>query len=289
MTVLEVIQKSGEFLERKGVDSPRLQIELLLEHVLKLPRLQLYLNFERPITDKELDRLRECVKRRGAREPLQHIVGSTSFCGFEIEAGPQALIPRPETELLAERAWTFLNAQSSESDPSATVLELGVGSGCLSVAIAMNCPSARVTAIDCSDEALELARENVGRHGLGDRVQALKSDAFQELPPGLQYDLIVSNPPYIPRAEIEALEPEVRDHDPRAALDGGEDGLDFYRLMSEQAATWLKPGGALMLEFGDGQAPRIEGIFRDEGWAVDAIERDLADKERFIIVSLQRT
>lgn len=280
MTVLEIIRKSGEFLERKGVESPRLQVELILEQVLQMPRLQLYVNFERPITDKELDRLRDCVKRRGAREPLQHILGSTSFCGLEIEVGPQALIPRPETELLAERAWTFLNERSQSN-----VLELGVGSGCLSVAIAVNSPTAQVTAIDLSDEALELAGKNVGRHGLADRVQLRKSDGFNELPPGVQYDLIVSNPPYIPGAGIETLQPEVRDHDPRVALDGGEDGLDFYRMLAGQAAAWLRPDGAMMLEFGDGQAPALKVVFGAKGWKIDAVERDLADKERFVALS----
>lgn len=285
MTVLEIIQKSGEFLERKGVDSPRLQVELLLEHVLEMPRLQLYMNFERTVTDKELDRLRDCVKRRGAREPLQHIVGSTSFCGLDIAVGPRALIPRPETEMLAERAWLFLNTQPSTQKRPSTVLELGVGSGCVSIAIAANSPSARVTAIDCCEEALGLARENVARHELAERVELLKSDGFGQLPPGAQYDLIVSNPPYIPAGEIAALQPEVRDHDPRAALDGGVDGLDFYRMLAEQAGRWLHPDGVMMLEFGDGQAPAIETVFCDQGWSVDSIERDLADKERFIIVS----
>lgn len=291
MTVLDIIQKSGEFLERKGVDSPRLQVELILEQVLKMPRLQLYVNFERPITDNELDRLRDYVRRRGTREPLQHILGSTSFCGLEIEVGRQALIPRPETEMLAERAWKFLNARigsnsqlSTQEQPS-TVLELGVGSGCISVAIAVNSPTAQVTAIDLSDEALELAGRNVRRHELADRVRLLKSDGFNELSPAVQYDLIVSNPPYIPSAEIETLQPEVRDHDPRTALDGGEDGLDFYRMLADQAAAWLRSGGAMMLEFGDGQAPVIGTIFKDTGWTVDAIVRDLADKERFIVLS----
>ena len=291
MTVLDIIQKSGEFLERKGVDSPRLQVELILEQVLKMPRLQLYVNFERPITDNELDRLRDYVRRRGTREPLQHILGSTSFCGLEIEVGRQALIPRPETEMLAERAWKFLNARigsnsqlSTQEQPS-TVLELGVGSGCISVAIAVNSPTAQVTAIDLSDEALELAGRNVRRHELADRVRLLKSDGFGQLPPGVQYDLIVSNPPYIPSGEIETLQPEVRDHDPRAALDGGEDGLNFYRMLADQASACLRPGGVMMLEFGDGQASVIGTIFKDTGWTVDAIVRDLADKERFIVLS----
>lgn len=286
MTVLEVIQKSGEFLERKGVESPRLQIELLLERVLQLPRLELYLNFERPITDKELGKLRDCVRRRGQREPLQHILGSTSFCGLEIKVGPQALVPRPETESLAELAWKRLWRLENAGDcPAPKVLEIGVGTGCLSIAIATNAPKASVVGVDCSAEALALARENVNACGLEARVSLLESDVFAALPDGEEFDLIVSNPPYIPRAEIDTLEPEVRDHDPRAALDGGEDGLDFYRLLAEHGAIWLRPTGVMALEFGDGQGPALRDLFAAHGWLVDAVERDLADQERFIIVS----
>ncbi len=286
VTVLEVIQKSGEFLERKGVESPRLQIELLLEHVLELPRLELYLNFERPVTEKETEVLRECVRRRGSREPLQHIIGTTSFCGLEIKAGPEALVPRPETELLAELAWKRLWKlnEASEAD-SPTVLEIGVGTGCISLAIAANTPRGRVTGVDCSAEALALARENTAAHNLQNRVSLLESDGFSGLPDGMEFDLIVSNPPYIPSAEIETLAPEVRDHDPRTALDGGEDGLDLFRALAEHGAIWLRPTGAMMLEFGDGQAAALTEIFSNCGWIVDGIERDLSGRERFIIVS----
>src|SRR6059036_1859341 len=174
MTVLEAIQRSTEFLARKGVESPRLQTELLLAHLLKLPRLQLYLNFERSLTGQEVEALREMVKRRGQREPLQFIVGSTSFCGLEITVNRHVLIPRPETELLAERGWQFLNQLAtldvSTPQPS-TVLDFGTGSGCLAIALAFNCPSAHVYALDASAEALEIARQNVKRHGLIERIK----------------------------------------------------------------------------------------------------------------------
>jgi len=286
VTVLEVIQKSGEFLERKGVESPRLQIELLLEHVLGLPRLELYLNFERPVTEKETEVLRECVRRRGLREPLQHIIGTTSFCGIEIQVGPEALVPRPETESLAELAWKRLwKLGEAGVSPSPKVLEIGVGTGCVSIAIATNAPATSVVGVDCSAEALELAQENVTACDLAERVSLIECDAFQGLSDGDEFDLIVSNPPYIPSAEIETLAPEVRDHDPRAALDGGEDGLDFYRMLAEHGAIWLRPTGAMMLEFGDGQAAALREIFSNHGWIVEAVDRDLAGKERFIIVS----
>ena len=169
MTVLEAIQKSAEFLAKKGVDSPRLQTELLLAHLLKLPRMKLYLNFERVLTPAETDGLRELVKRRGQREPLQHITGSTSFCGFEIAVDRHALVPRPETELLAESGWEFLSSRGRESAHStgkndqrrltsaATALDFGTGTGCIAIALAAKCPSAKIIATDISPEALALA------------------------------------------------------------------------------------------------------------------------------------
>src|ERR1051325_7530406 len=157
MTVLEVIQRSTEFLAKKGVDSPRLQTELLLAHLLKLPRMQLYLNFERALSPVELDSLRDLVKRRGAREPLQHLVGSTSFCGLEIAVNRDVLIPRPETEQLAERAWRFLGGLRPEA---CTALDFGTGSGCVAIALAVKCPPARVIAVDLSEAALKVARQN---------------------------------------------------------------------------------------------------------------------------------
>ena len=256
MTVLEVIQRSSEFLAKKGVESPRLQIELLLSHVLKLPRLRLYLNFERTLADAELTVLRELVKRRAAREPLQHLVGSTSFCGLEIAVSRDALIPRPETELLVEHALKFL-----ATVPKPTALDFGTGSGCLAVTLAVQCPPATLHALDISDAALALARQNAARHQVAERVTFHLGDGFAALPGGLKFDLIVSNPPYIASAEIETLEPEVRDFDPRLALDGGADGLDFYRRLATGAAEFLRPGGKLMLEFGDGQAEAIGKIF----------------------------
>ena len=158
MTVLEAIQRSTEFLARKGVDSPRLQTELLLAHLLKLPRMQLYLAFERALTPAEVDALRELIKRRGQREPLQHIVGSTSFCGLEIAVNRHVLVPRPETELLAERGWAFLHQLSTLNSQPATALDFGTGSGCLAIALACKCPGAEICALDISPEALALAR-----------------------------------------------------------------------------------------------------------------------------------
>ncbi len=281
MTVLEVIQKSTEFLANKGVESPRLQAELLLAHLLKLPRMKLYLNFERVLTPTETDRLRELVKRRGQREPLQHLTASTSFCGFEIAVNRHVLIPRPETELLAEAGWNFL----STLDPRpSTALDFGTGSGCLAIAIALKAPGAHIHAVDISDDALALARQNAASYQLADRLRFFQGDGFAALPPEIKFDLIVGNPPYIPSAEIETLEPEVRDFDPRGALDGGVDGLDFYRRLAAEAAAFLTPGGKLMLEFGEGQAAALREIFEKQKWVVEAVLPDYTRRERIFIV-----
>ena len=303
MTVLEGIQKSAEFLAKKGVESPRLQAELLLAHVLGLPRMTLYLNFERALTEPETQAFRELVKRRSQREPLQHIVGSTSFCGLEIAVNRSVLVPRPETEILAECGWAFLSTLNSQPP---TALDFGTGSGCIAIALAAKCPDAKVIALDVSAEALESAKQNAVRNSVTDSIEFVQGDGFSAFKPEGRvprvpeqntqvgdsrslslrdsgFDLIISNPPYIPTAEIEMLEPEVRDYDPRAALDGGPDGLDFYRRFARQAAAFLKADGRIMLEFGDGQADAIRKIFEEQNWIVEAIREDYTQRQRILI------
>ena len=321
MTVLEVITKSADFLAKKGVDSPRLQVELLLAHLLKMPRMKLYLNFERQLSDAELAALRHLVIRRGQREPLQHITGSTSFCGLEMAVNRHVLIPRPETELLAELGWQLLNQFSegqvprvpnqdqigdSQSSSLRTALDFGTGSGCLAIALAAKCPAAHITALDISPDALAIARQNAAANKVADRIEFLEGDGFAALnhsegrvprvpnqkingnsrSPSLRnlFDLIVSNPPYIASAEIATLDPEVRDHDPHTALDGGADGLDFYRRLAADTAAFLKPGGKLMLEFGDGQADALQNIFTAQKWVVEAVKDDYSHRARILIV-----
>ena len=282
MTVLEAIQKSTDFLGKKNVESPRLQTELLLAHLLKMPRMKLYLNFDRILTTSETDALREFVKRRGTREPLQHITGSTFFCGHEITVNRHVLVPRPETELLAESGWSFLNTLET---PSA--LDLCTGSGCIAIAIAAKSPTAHIIATDISPDALALAQQNAAQNQV--KIEFLQGDGFAALSSerrslGVQnFDLIVSNPPYIASAEIATLDPEVRDFDPRLALDGGADGLDFYRRLASQTKTFLKPAGKIMLEFGDGQADTIKKLFEDEKWIVEAVKEDYSQRTRILV------
>jgi len=307
VTVLEAIQKSADFLGKKNVESPRLQTELLLAHLLKMPRMKLYLDFERTLSLAEIDSLRELVKRRGQREPLQHIVGSTSFCGFEIAVNRHVLVPRPETELLAEAGWQFLSTLNSQS----TALDFCTGSGCIAIALAAKCPDAKIIATDISAEVIVLAKENAARNNVPERIVFLQGDGFAafhsegrvpRVPNSnaetkirdsqssflrkWEFDLIISNPPYIPSAEIATLQPEVRDFDPRGALDGGADGLDFYRRLAAEAKSFLKPDGKIMLEFGDGQADEIKKIFENEKWIVEAVKEDYSQRARILIAKL---
>ena len=317
MTVLEAIQKSTDFLAKKGVESARLNAELLLAHQLNLPRMKLYLNFDRVLTAAETDGLRELVKRRAAREPVQHITGSTSFCGCEISVSRHALVPRPETEMLAELGWKFLAKHRSptrlEDDsqkharPEAgapTALDFGTGTGCIAIALAAKCLTARIAALDISPDALALARENAAQNKVAERIEFLLGDGFAALEgrwgehprevksdsqngsPGVsphQFDLIISNPPYIASAEIETLNAEVKDFDPRGALDGGADGLDFYRRLVKEAGPFLKPAGKIMVEFGDGQADDLKQIFAAEKWIVEAVQEDYSHRARILV------
>ena len=283
MTVLEGIQRSTEFLSKKGVDSPRLQAELLLAHLLKLPRMRLYLNFERVLGANEVDAFRDLVQRRAAREPLQYILSSTSFCGLELALNRHVLIPRPETELLAERGWQFLR-EISNSTPHPSALDFGTGSGCLAIALAVNSPTARLVGLDVSSEALELARANAARHAVTDRIEFVYGDLFDSLPGDRKFELVISNPPYIPTAEIDLLQPEVRNYEPRHALDGGVDGLAFFRKLAVATGPILKPGARLMLEFGDGQLDSIHAIFQSENWIVEAMQTDYTQLPRIAVL-----
>jgi release factor glutamine methyltransferase len=283
--VLEVIRRSAEFLQKKGVDSARLQAELLLAEVLKLPRMQLYLNFERALIAAEEDTFREFVRRRGQREPLQQIIGSTSFCGLEIAVNRHVLVPRPETELLAENAWKFLIEASARDSRPVLALDYGTGSGCLAVALAVKCEACRVTALDVSPDALDLARQNAAGNGVAERISFIQANTLEMLPDKFQFDLLVSNPPYIPTAEIATLQPEVRDYEPRQALDGGTDGLDFYRRFATGAAALLRAGGKIMLEIGDSQASALRNLFEQQNWIVERVIDDYNQRPRVLIAA----
>jgi release factor glutamine methyltransferase len=279
MTVIEVIQRSTDFLAKKGVDSPRLQVELLLAHHLAIPRLNLYLQFDRVLAEPELAGLRELLRRRSRREPLQHILGSTGFFSLDFKSDPRALVPRPETERLVECSLAFL----AERGPTpALALDFGTGSGCIAISLAVHRPTLMVHALDCSSSALELARENAIQHGVLDRIELRQAHDLAALPADPRFDLIISNPPYIATAEIDNLSPEVKDHDPRIALDGGPDGLDFYRQIARDAPGRLASSGRLFLELGDAQGTAVSQLLHEHNWIVEAIENDYSGRPRVL-------
>jgi release factor glutamine methyltransferase len=283
MSVLEVIQRSADFLTRKGVESARLQVELLVAQVLRLPRLHLYLNFERALSGAELEQVRSLVQRRGAREPLQYILGSTNFCGLEMEVNRHVLIPRPETELLAEFGWKFLRGLAA-ADERLWALDFGTGGGCLAVAVAFH-SGAQVVGLDVSAEALKTASKNAERHGSSKTVHWVQANGLSCLQPARQFHLLITNPPYIPSAEIETLPPEIREFEPRGALDGGLDGLDYFELLANKAGLLLHSEGKLMAEFGDGQEEKLRELFSEKDWIIEKFEPDYTQRSRFLIAS----
>jgi release factor glutamine methyltransferase len=250
-TTLKVLDWTKDYLASRGVENARLEAEWLLCAVTGLDRVGLYLNFEKPLHDSELVAYRAMIARRGRREPLQHILGTQEFCGLEFEVTPEVLIPRYDTETLVNEA--LIRMPGAES-----VLDIGTGSGCIAVALACKLPGAVVVAVDISEAALDVARRNAAKHNVA--IEFIHGSLLDPLA-GRQFDLVISNPPYIPSGEIEVLQPEVRDFDPRSALDGGLDGLEIYRKLVPQAASFLKCGGWLLVEVGAGQADDVSQMF----------------------------
>ena len=270
MTIGEVIRRTTEHLESRGSTTPRLDAELLLGKALGLERIELYMQHDRPLDQAELDRARELVARRARREPLQYILGEWGFRRLTLTVDRRALIPRPETETLVERA---LAAIAGVSAPR--VLDVGTGTGAIALAIADEHPGATVTGIDISNDALALAAENVERTGLA--VTLGPGDFRAGLPAG-PWDLVVSNPPYVTERERTALEPEVRDHEPELALYGE----DSYAVLVPAAERVLAPGGLLAVEVGDDQAAPVVALFESGGLCEVTTTRDLAGRERVV-------
>lgn len=253
-TILRVLQWTTDYFRRKGIEQPRANAEVLLAHVLGTERIQLYLRYDQPLTPDELARYREIVRRRSAREPAQYIIRKQEFWSLDFDVSPAVLIPRPETEILVEKALPLLES------PSPMVLDLGTGSGAIAVALAHEVPGLRVVATDKSPEALQIARRNAIRHNVNDRILFLATDLFSGLRPAAgPFDMIVSNPPYIGDAEFSNLAPEVVQYEPHSALrGGGETGLSIIWRIIEEFSSYLKPGGSLLMEIGYGQAEIIE-------------------------------
>ena len=275
--LLEIVKKTTDFLSAKGVENPRLNAELLIGHALSLPRMQLYLQFERPVTEPELEKIRPLVKRRSQREPLQYILGETEFFHLKLKTDRRALIPRPETEHLCELITQRLQA------PPATILDLGTGSGAIALGLAAFYPHAAVTALDVSEAALDLARENAGALGLAGRLRLLRSDWFATLEPDDRFELIVANPPYLTEQETAAAMPEVRGHEPLVALASGADGLAALTRIITEAPRFLVETGLLALETGLDQQTVLREQAAAAGFTRVESLRDLTDRERYLL------
>lgn len=275
-TIRKVLNWTRGYFKDAGITQPRLEAEILLAHALDVERLQLYLSPDQPLTQDERSRYRGVVQQRKSGTPLQYLIGEVSFFGLRFKVDREALIPRPETEELLERVLRL-----APRDRDIRCIDLGTGSGVLAVCLARYLPRAEVIAVDISDAALHLAQENARLNGVDDRISFLQSDWFETV--SGQFDLIVSNPPYVATDELASLSPEVRLHEPTVALDGGADGLDRIEALIGAVREHVLPGGALLLEIGHGQAERVTALLRDAGLNDIAVEADLAGVERFAV------
>ena len=274
--LLETLQGGCDYLAKKGIEDPRLNMEHLLAHVLGCRRLDLYLRFNETLHEPDLGPLRQLLRRRGEGEPLQHLLGSVEFCGHEFISDSRALVPRPETEYLVEEL-----IRRFRSAPPATVLDVGAGSGCIGLSLAAVWPSAQVLLVDISEDALELTRLNATRIKLdANHVKTLRSDLFEKVTGA--FDLITANLPYIPKAEIPTLSREVR-RDPILALDGGASGLEIVDRFITECSAHLTPDGWIALELGHDQSAAVaEQLGALSFRSIEAF-KDLAGIERFVV------
>lgn len=282
-TILRVLQWTADYFRRKGIPQPRSDAEVLLAHALGLERLHLYLRYDQPLAGGELERFRALVKRRAAREPTQYITGRQEFWSLELEVTPAVLIPRPETEVLVEKALELIQSQPWR------VLDLGTGSGAIAVALAHEAPRISVFATDRSPEALQVAQRNARRHGLENRIVFASMNLFEAFRPGLApFQLVVTNPPYIGDLEFPGLSPEVKDFEPREALRGGGPlGTDLIRRIIGQAPSFLVPGGHLLVEIGQGQADHLAQVVSGQsGVANFRFFRDYSGNVRVLHVQM---
>lgn len=279
-TVLKILQWTTQYFESHGIDSPRLTAELLLAHALGTTRLALYMQHDQPLLASERASFKRLIQRRIRREPVAYILGKKGFWNLDLDVSPEVLVPRADTETLVETALEVIAAKSDE--PSWSILDAGTGSGAIVLSIAAERRQHRYMATDRSMEALQMARKNAQKIGLdGIRwVCADWLDAFGSR----SFDVVVSNPPYIPSADIDRLEPEVRDYEPRAALDGGRDGLDAIRKIVADAPRILRPNGRLILEIGWNQGEAVERLIDATGWFTDIqIRKDLGGMDRVVV------
>ncbi|MER3523761.1 MAG: peptide chain release factor N(5)-glutamine methyltransferase [Ignavibacteria bacterium] len=277
-TVLSLLQWGAEYLTERGFDEARLHTELLLAHALRCSRLELYTNFDRPMTEEELAQFKVLFKRRLTHEPLQYILGETEFMGIRLAVDRRVLIPRPETEQLVEHVLSVIKGNGT---PDLRLLEIGTGSGNIAIALAKFAPSLCITAVDVSEEALRLAKDNAEATAVRS-IEFVHADIFDDILPGRMFDVIVSNPPYISLEEFHSLQPEVRDFEPRLATTDEADGLRFIRRIALFAAERLVPEGWLFMEISYNQAPLVQHIVEHAGLRYGGVVNDFAGHPRIL-------
>jgi len=283
ITVLEVIKLSTEYLQKKGVESPRANAEILLAEILKCKRLELYLAFDKPLAENEVQVYREAIRKRGLRIPLQYIVGNVEFYGLKLIVNENVLIPRPETELLVEK---IIN--DSDKTTNLKILDIGVGSGNISLSISKNLPNSKVVAIDISKTALDVANQNAKINPLQDRIEFRLFDIMNDNLNSLgKFDLIVSNPPYVSENDYESLEPELKNHEPKIALTDNSNGISFYKHIVEASEQLLKKPGKIYFELGIDQSAQVQEYFKQNNFTNIKITKDYSGIERIICGELK--
>lgn len=277
LSVLNALQLSSSYLEGKGIDSSRLNSELLLAKILNCRRIDLYLMFDRPLTKDETQTYREFIARRGKYEPLQYILGEVEFYNLKFIVNKNVLIPRPETEILIEETIKICNENNIK-----TILDVGTGSGNIPIALAKNLNGVEVTSIDFSKEAIKVAEENALINEVADKVQLLTSD-IKTYQPGNKYDLVISNPPYVAKDDYSSLQKEIVDYEPIESVTDNSDGYEFYRLISERSSYLLEDGGYLLFEAAEGQSEIIQQILKKNSFVDIKVVSDYQNIERVII------
>lgn len=283
-TIQSLLKWSETYLRKNGIQNPVTDAQVLLAHVLGGSRIDLFVEFDRLLNAKELSVFRVLIQRRGEHEPIQYIVGYQEFWSFTFKVERGVLIPRPETECLIEKTQELF---SNSPDRSLSVLDIGCGSGILAIGVAKEFPKVRVFAVDISDVALRVAKENAERHGVLDRVEFLKSDLFSEIPKGKKFDLIISNPPYIGEAQWKILDPQIRDYEPKEALVAGKEGIEIHQKILEQAIKYMCKGGAVILEIAPEQASLLNDyLTKQRIFSNIQISKDYEKRERVLVVQV---